>query len=108
MKTYATNPLVSELGVLRGCLEYDRQAIKRSRRKGDRINWSWWMREAKRDKKELRREALSLHWYLYLSGKTDVRPVEDMPLIDMRPIHSEALLAHYRQAMTTSIKRQAQ
>lgn len=100
MRTYANNQLVAKLGMLRGCLEYDRQAIRRSRKfDHPKVVWSFWMNEAKEDKKALRREAVSLHWYLYLSGKTDVRPAVDMPMTDMNPEHSEALMAHYRRAM---------
>lgn len=109
MKPYASNQLVTKLNTLRGALTYDRQAIRRAKEfNNPSKSWSFWMNEAKKDKRALRREAISLHWYLYLSGKSDVRPSVDMPMQEMSRPHVETLMKYYRDTIKQArIPRQA-
>lgn len=87
-----------------------RAMIRRNAYAGNTHQWSFWMSEAKLAKKLLTRATYSIHWYLYLSGKTNSRPRVDMPIADMLPEHRAALIGHYHRVMLeakAAIKRQA-
>jgi hypothetical protein len=66
--------------------------------------WSRNMAKCKQAIAQLRHEAISYHWRLWLTGKTNVRPTVDMPLTSMLEVDIAAVMAHYRKAWHAEAK----